>query len=527
MVMLLQFYVIEKETHALFHQNNQGMNTTILHHSGRQWPGPCDDERLFFMLRETLQEAARRSARSGGAVLASFTLPVERFDALHVFNGSELAGFGARFFWERQLENIAMLGIGAAVTIEASGTARFATTAAAWRAIAREAVSRCMPGALPAGSSGPVLLGGFAFDPLSPRTSLWEGFPDGLLIVPRLLLRSAPEGAALTVNTLVRSSNDTEYEAEQLAGDLGRMWAATEQAAPPRRQEATNGSYPLSAQDLLPAAEWMEQVASTVKLIRAGAFEKVVLARGLRVTSRAPFDTGAILGRLRDSYAGASVFAIQRGRRYFVGATPERLVHVRDGQIRTMALAGSAPRGASEEEDRRLGAQLLRSEKNKQEHAIVVERVREALATFCASVSAAQAPRLLRLTNIQHLETPIAGELLPGRSVLEALEALHPTPAVGGLPGPEALERIRDCEQLDRGWYAGPVGWVDANGNGEFAVALRSALLDGRQATLFAGCGIVADSDPQSEYDESCLKFQAMLRGLSGMSGMSGMSGKD
>ncbi|HEV2579572.1 MAG TPA: isochorismate synthase [Ktedonobacteraceae bacterium] len=488
------------------------MNTTTLHAIPRLWPVPCGKEQLGTLLRKTLRAAADRSARSGRAVLASITLPVERIDAIQVFAGSRLAGFGTRFFWERPSEQTAFVGIGAAARIETHGASHFASAAAAWRALLDDAVIDTLPNAFPLPGGGPVAFGGFAFDPLSLHTPLWEGFPDGLLTLPRLLLSYAAEEATLTINRQVQASDDSEYEAEQVADDLARLWAGVGQ--PSLWQETTGGSNALTTQDLLPLSEWMQQVAETVKLIRQGIYEKVVLARGLRVTSESPFDIGAVLHRLRQEYPGASIFAIQRGQRLFVGATPERLVRVQDRHIQTMALAGSAARGASEEEDRQLGEDLLRSEKNKIEHIIVVERVREALTTLCARVSVAEMPRLLRLKNIQHLETPIVGELLPGKSILETLGALHPTPAVGGLPGPEALERIRECEQLDRGWYAGPVGWVDADGNGEFAVALRSALLEGRQATLFAGCGIVADSDPQSEYAESCLKFQAMLRGL-------------
>ena len=207
---------------------------------------------------------------------------------------------------------------------------------------------------------------------------------------------------------------------------------------------------------------------------------------------------------------------MQRENHFFVGATPEQLVQAQDGQIRTMALAGSAARGASEEEDVQLGMELLESEKNNAEHALVVAMVHEALMTHCTEVHVAAGPHLLKLKNVQHLQTPIIGELIPGRCILDVMANLHPTPAVGGFPRQAALEAIRSTEQLDRGWYAGPLGWIGVSGHGEFAVALRSGLINDSKATLFAGCGIVANSDPQSEYAESCLKLQVMLRGLGG-----------
>ncbi len=252
----------------------------------------------------------------------------------------------------------------------------------------------------------------------------------------------------------------------------------------------------------------------------SGDYKKVVLARAVRITrTEGAFDVNAALQRLRESYPAAHIFALQSGERVFVGATPEPLVHVRDGQLLTTALAGTAPRGETDEDDTRLGQELLNSAKNREEHAIVVETIRDALAGLCAELEVAPEPHLLRLKNVQHLETSIRGQLLPELSILDAVACLHPTPAVGGFPVQTTLEKIRRDEQMDRGWWAGPVGWIDANGNGEFAVALRSALVQDNQATLFAGCGIVADSEPESEYAESCSKLQVMLRGLDGSEG--------
>lgn len=179
-----------------------------------------------------------------------------------------------------------------------------------------------------------------------------------------------------------------------------------------------------------------------------------------------------------------------------------------------MALAGSAPRGSTPEEDRRLGEGLQVSAKERIEHAIVVDALRAALADIAPRVVVSSVPELLKLQNVQHLRTRLAVELTHPRTVLELVERLHPTPAVGGLPRDAALGWIAEREGLDRGWYGGPVGWVNRRGEGEFAVAIRSALLRGEEALLFAGCGIVADSDPDQEYAESWLKLQPMLSAL-------------
>jgi isochorismate synthase len=339
--------------------------------------------------------------------------------------------------------------------------------------------------------------------------------------------------ATLTLNRMVQADSDVEATIQEMAATLARLQAivqeiATESAHLPTSMatrsttstdlsEESPAKDTLAIQDLLPQTTWQEIVARAVSTIKHNAFTKIVLARNVQVDSATgAFDVLATLERLRTNYPGTYVFAIQRGERYFVGATPEQLVYGQDGQIRTIALAGSIARGATEEEDQQLGTELLHSQKNNWEHQIVVAHIREALAALCSQVWVANTPRLLRLRNIQHLETPIVGDLLPGRCVLEALDGLHPTPAVGGFPRQPALAYMRQHECLDRGWYAGPVGWIDPAGNGEFAVALRSGLIDANRATLFSGCGIVADSQPESEYAESCLKLQVMLRGLAG-----------
>ena len=313
---------------------------------------------------------------------------------------------------------------------------------------------------------------------------------------------------------LMGASDDVEQYANQISTDLLRLSAILAKPIPLSNSDDRNTRQP-PTNDLISPSIWKSMVRNAVHSIQNGAYEKVVLARGMQVLSDDAFDIGITLNRLRASHPHAYVFAIQRGERYFVGATPERLVQVSDGQIRTMALAGSAPRGRTQEEDRRLGMELLHNTKNHGEHAIVVTMVYNALKHLCSRMKIADTPKLLRLQNIQHLHTLIVGELLPGQGILGALQSLHPTPAVGGFPRDIALAVIRDNEHLDRGWYSGPIGWIDTNGNGEFAVALRSALIDGTTATLFAGCGIVADSNAESEYTESCLKLAVMLRALS------------
>jgi isochorismate synthase len=190
------------------------------------------------------------------------------------------------------------------------------------------------------------------------------------------------------------------------------------------------------------------------------------------------------------------------------------LVRAAGGQVQVTCLAGSTARGATPEEDAQLGAALLASAKNRHEHAVVAAMLQEALAEQCVDVAMPAAPQLLKLPNVQHLYTPATARLAAGGRLLDLVARLHPTPAVGGTPRDAALAWIRAHEGLDRGWYAAPVGWLDAAGDGEFAVALRSGLVDGATAHLFAGCGIMGDSDPAAEVAESRLKLRAMLTAL-------------
>jgi isochorismate synthase EntC len=173
-------------------------------------------------------------------------------------------------------------------------------------------------------------------------------------------------------------------------------------------------------------------------------------------------------------------------------------------------------RGATPEDDLLAANELRHSVKNAGEHAVVASTILDALAPLCASLESERAPRVRTMPNVFHLETTIAGELLPDKCLLDVVAAMHPTPAVAGVPRTDALAYLRQHEQLDRGWYAGALGWLDACGDGEYVVALRSALVDGAQATLFAGCGIVADSRPAPEYAESKLKLRVMLEALGG-----------
>ena len=259
------------------------------------------------------------------------------------------------------------------------------------------------------------------------------------------------------------------------------------------------------------AEDWCAAVVDGREAVRAGDLRKVVLARELVVTTDRPIDRRGVLRRLAAAFPGCSLAAVDG----FVCASPETLVARHDDVVRSHPLAGTAPRGGDPTADARLAAGLLASAKDRAEHQVTIDFVHEALLPWCSFLDEEAEPSVVGVANVQHLGTLVEGRLSdPVPSVLELVEALHPTPAVGGDPREAAFALIARLEPGDRGRYAGPVGWVDGGGNGRWAVGIRSAELNGTEARLWAGVGIVADSDPTAELEETRAKAQAMLGAL-------------
>jgi salicylate biosynthesis isochorismate synthase/menaquinone-specific isochorismate synthase len=260
----------------------------------------------------------------------------------------------------------------------------------------------------------------------------------------------------------------------------------------------------------MPPAHYEEAVARAVQRIRAGEFQKVVLAREVDVHAPAAHDPGAVFGLLREAFGSSYVYAVGRGDATFIGASPELLIRREGQRATTVALAGSARRSADPAVDDHLGERLLRSDKDREEQAIVTRRIERTLRPHSVWVTAAPEPVVMKVANIQHLATPIRAQLAEPVGVVDLAGHLHPTPAIGAEPR-DAVAAIPGLEGLDRGWYAGTIGWTDAHGDGEFLVALRCALLRGPVAHCYAGVGVVRDSDPAAELAETEIKLGALL----------------
>jgi menaquinone-specific isochorismate synthase len=295
----------------------------------------------------------------------------------------------------------------------------------------------------------------------------------------------------------------------------GRAWLTTigdPPAAPGRARPVTGPAEVRWHDGSLTAPQWERAVGAAVARIRAGGLRKVVLARDLYAAASVGIDERLLLSRLATRYPDCYTFACAG----LVGATPELYIKRQGRQISSLVLAGTMPRSSDPAEDAALGAALLASAKEAEEHEYAAAGVRDALAPLCDRLTVAEQPSLLRLANVQHLATAVTGRLAPARhpgsvqSVLALVDALHPSAAVCGTPTETAMELIRELEGMDRGRYAGPVGWVDTHGNGEWGIALRCAEVAGHRARLFAGCGIVARSDPADELAEAQAKFRPM-----------------
>jgi menaquinone-specific isochorismate synthase len=260
---------------------------------------------------------------------------------------------------------------------------------------------------------------------------------------------------------------------------------------------------------------WANAITHATESMNAGEMQKVVLARIAEIRQPQSIDMDAALDYLAERYPDCYRFLFEpQAGHAFYGATPELLARVQGHQVATMGLAGSIKRGANADEDMALGRQLLHDAKERYEHALVVDEIKRRLEPMTETLHVPSEPTLYKLSNIQHLYTPINGWMREARGVLPLVELLHPTPALGGQPREAAMDFICEAEPAPRGWYAAPVGFLDHQLDGAFAVAIRSAVVQDRRAWLYAGAGIVADSQPQKEWDETALKFRPMLGAL-------------
>jgi isochorismate synthase len=471
--------------------------------AGRLALRPDDRERL----RARAAEAVRRARRHGEALAAITVRLSARADPTAIAAASRRAGEPWFSFEQADRDRFALAALGCAAAIDERGPERFARAAARWRALAERAACDDPQG--PRGS-GPIAVGGFAFAPDGGGAPHWAGFAPASLHVPGAAIVRRGDDVRLTLAALATPDDVPEDVAARLEARAAEL---RERSLPLLDPDPAGRFRVVSA---MPPEHYEAAVARAVERIRGGALDKVVLAREVQVHAPAPHDVAAVLGVLREAFPSCHVFCAARGDGAFVAASPELLVRREGLRAGTLALAGSTRRSADPAVDDHLGEQLLRSAKDREEQAIVSRRIVRALRPHSVWVTAAEEPVVVKMANIQHLATPIRAQLAHPVSAVELAGLLHPTPAVGGEPMAAAAPLIPALEGLDRGWYAGPVGWTDRAEDGEFCVALRCALLTGAVARCYAGVGVVRDSDPAAELAETEVKLQALLPVLAG-----------
>lgn len=504
-----------------------------------------------------VRETAARAREAGRPHFLARVVPLSALDAEAGIRLVAWAGQRDRFYWERIDAGELCVAWGGLDELEGEGPERYAAV----RAWQRDVGARIAWAGAARPTGRPLFFGGFAFDERGSAEPDWKAFPAARFVLPEGLVERADGEARCVLLARIEANADAEAVAAELARRLVTVRAVVagvggSEAVCSRAGEPVSTPDPAVSAGCASAAgssfaaddetgdagpeyrvrsdrshaRFRDQVRQALAEIGRGRLAKLVLARSLAVLHDADFDVPGFLARLRELYPSCTLVAVGRGRDSFLAATPETLVRVEGARVETAALAGSAPRGRTPDEDGALAAGLLASGKNRAEHAHVVEAIRAVLAPLVTGLEIPDAPRLKPLFGIQHLETPIAGRLVPARAgaeptdALALVEALHPTPAVAGAPARAAAEWLRRHEGLERGWYAAPIGWLDGAGGGAFCVALRSALIrngvgaagraEGSRARLFAGAGIVEGSDPEQELVETRIKLRALLAPL-------------
>lgn len=382
--------------------------------------------------------------------------------------------------------NEGFTGVGAFHEIAVSGEERFSDSQAEWRELVSAAL---VTNSLTAPGTGLVAFGTFAFRALSKVSSK--------LIIPRHII-----GYTANTSWVTRFS----WQEENLA-PFSQVEAQL-LVKTPTTPAATSSAHFTSTSD--DKKEFTELVNQAISHISAGEVEKVVISRELSTTVPEDFDLRPAVSKLSERYPECWTFCVDG----FFGSSPETLITVESGSFTARVLAGTAPRGSSTQEDSAFSAQLASSTKDLDEHGFATRSVVHTLSPLVEQLSVSESPFTLKLPNLWHLATDIAGTLHEGATSLDVIAALHPTAAVAGTPTSEAVHLIDELEDFDRGRYAGPVGWVDANGDGQWAIALRCAQLEGNTIRAWAGCGIVADSQPEQEFNETNMKFRPITEAL-------------
>jgi len=411
------------------------------------------------------------------------------------------------FYWHKPEAAMRFIGLQRFIEVTADGKTRSDLCDEQVQQLLQNIVCNLQDSAVP--RDLPILMGAMSFA-YGQKDEVWEDFHDADWFIPRIMYLEM-RGRFLCVSFF--TDEPAEEAEDEPAEEAEKLYLQSKERLQRAGTFSPPGSLPRIEPDIQGEfSDWAEKVDTILEDIHSGSLSKVVLSRMIRYRLSHSADPSRLMSQLALRYPGCYIFAYKKGSSLFFGASPEKLAALHDGLIEADALAGSMPRGSDENEDERLGKALLSSKKNLAEQKAVVHFILDSFAEFTCTLQAPRYPVLRKLPNIQHLWTPVQGELCPGFSVLKILGRIHPTPAICGVPWKRARKRILQIEDYSRGLYSGLLGWFGVGYEGEFAVAIRSALMKQRSLYVFAGCGIVEGSDPLSEYQESELKLKPMTR---------------
>lgn len=449
--------------------------------------------------------------KKSAADYATFSFPLDVIDPLAYLEMCwENTSF--QYYWEKPSDEFAIAAGDRLLNITASGPNRFESIYEQFDQIKG---STAEYSSISHSCSGMLFLGGFSFDDKI-EDERWASFAPASLTVPEWMIIKDGKFALATFAVKIKDFDSADSLQQYLQKQLQQIENAL--SLNPQKSECLSRKISWDTPPTQNGAgydKWISSVTRAKKLIRRGNFDKIVLARDISIAKNADVTPTQVLNKLRQQYTNCYNFLIHNSSgKTFLGSTPERLGAFRNRLLLIDALAGSIQRGETATEDAIFEKNLSNSRKNRDEHNFVIRDIEERLQPFVMQIDRDIQPEIKKLSNVQHLYTPIRAQLKDDTNMLEVIGQLHPTPAVGGYPWNEAAPYIDELEDFDRGWYAGPVGWFNTSGGGEFAVAIRSGLFAEDKAHFFAGCGIVEDSDPAAEWEETNLKLKPMLSAL-------------
>ncbi|MBO6620901.1 MAG: isochorismate synthase [Balneola sp.] len=449
--------------------------------------------------------------RKGSKKYFSLCFPIQKVDALAVLEQNPEKG-AFEYYWEKPSEEFSIAAAGELARIRTTGNARFKDASYSGKQLINEIFYYSK---LSHSKTAPHLFGGFSFHDHNVSKD-WSEFGAASFTLPEWSVIVDGSLCLLTITFKLNTDDTIQSIVHNIYKRLDYLNELCSSDTYETGSEFLNNQpITLPDTDSKEFFSWKFAIENATGHIDQKRYEKIVLARKLNIKTDNSVSDTHILNRLRHQYPDCYSFLIRQSEKAsFIGCTPERLASFNKDYILTEGLAGSTPRGKTASEDVQLENELLKSKKDRNEHEFVINAIFKNLKSYSDSLHIPELPSIKKLTNVQHLYTPIRAHIKEGVSKTEVLKNLHPTPAVGGYPREQAVPYISRFEDFDRGWYAAPVGWINANGDGEFVVAIRSGLIKKDEVNFYAGCGIVKGSDPLKEWEETNLKFIPMLSAL-------------